>query len=53
MGQPFPYKPVCLIDVMVHGGVKACLPASDPSPWEAALAKAPEPFGVGALFPWR
>lgn len=53
MGRSFPYKPVYLIDVMVHGRVEACLPANDPSHWEAALAKAPEPFGVGALSPWR
>lgn len=38
---------------MLGGRGDACLPASGPSPSEAALVTAPEPFGGAVISPWR
>ena len=46
MGQPLPYKPVHLIDVMILGRVEACLPANSLGALETVFVTAPESFGV-------
>lgn len=41
MGQPLPYKPVHLIDVMILGRVEACLPANGLGALETVFVTAP------------